>query len=69
MNIKLGQGNLEEHQRKYYWLRNSYGHTQILDVDWFKQELDRITEEGAKQNIRKINNHIQQILKRKKERN
>ncbi|MBW2978020.1 hypothetical protein KY331_04200 [Candidatus Woesearchaeota archaeon] len=40
MKIKLS-GELErlkEHQKKYYWIRNSYGFTKVLDVDFLRKK-------------------------------
>ncbi|TKJ17952.1 hypothetical protein CEE44_04820 [Candidatus Woesearchaeota archaeon B3_Woes] len=68
MKIKLSDNKekLKEHQQKYYWLRNSYGFTKVLDVNFFKKELDKISKQDAKNKINEINNYVDKILQKKK---
>ena len=67
MKIKLGNGNVEEHQKKYYWLRNSYGFTKVLDAGFFKRELDKISEQDAEKKIKEINGYPEKVKKEKNE--
>ena len=69
MKIRLlnSKEQLKEHQQKYYWLRNSYGFTKVLDVNFFKKELDKISEKDAERKINEINNYVDKILQKKKE--
>ncbi len=58
---------LKEHQQKYYWLRNSYGFTKVLDINFFKKELDKISKQDAEKKINEINNYVDKILQKKKD--
>jgi len=62
---KLLQERLKEHQQKYYWLRNSYGHHEILPIKYFEDALSEITEEKAKEQIEKIKS-LKESTKQKK---
>jgi phosphohistidine swiveling domain-containing protein len=33
---------LKEHQKKFFWIKNNYVDAYVLDVDYFKKELDKI---------------------------
>ena len=57
---------LKKHQQKYYWLRNSYGFTKVLDVDFFRNELKQISKKDAQKKINEINNYIDKVRKEKK---
>lgn len=39
----LQHNNLEEHQKKYFWLQNSYFSTKVLDVDFFRKRKEKLT--------------------------
>lgn len=58
---------LEKHQGEYYWLRNSYGFTEILDANYFKKELNKISVREAKEKIVEIKNYPKKVRLRKKE--
>jgi len=45
---------LREHQKKYYWLNNNYGGTEILPVAYFKEKLKGISINEAKEKTRQI---------------
>jgi phosphohistidine swiveling domain-containing protein len=66
-NKKKQLEELKEHQKKYYWLRNSYGFTKVLDIDFFKNELKKISEKYAKKKINEINDYVDKIKQKKKE--
>ncbi|MFH0857088.1 MAG: hypothetical protein V1860_04275, partial [bacterium] len=36
---KMRERKLKAHQQKYFWLLNSYHHTQILGIDYFRKEM------------------------------
>lgn len=58
---------LREHQKKYYWLRNSYGFTKVLDIEFFRHELAEVSGEDAEKKISEINNYVKQVMDKKKE--
>ncbi len=64
-NKKKQLEELKKHQQKYYWLRNSYGFTKILSVDFFKKELKKISKQKAEEKINEINNYIKKIKQEK----
>ena len=66
MKDKKAQENaLQDHQRKYYWLRNSYGFTKVLDIGFFNEELGRISEADAKKKLQSINSYKKTITEKK----
>jgi phosphohistidine swiveling domain-containing protein len=69
MQLKLDpdEKKLKQHQQKYYWLRNSYCFTKVLNLDFFRKELENISVEQAKAKIKEINNHVASIRKKKEE--
>ena len=73
LNIKLVHDGekqsraLEKHQKQYYWLRNNYGFTEYLDIDYFGDEFNKISIVEAERRIIKIENYLKKIKKRKKE--
>ena len=73
MQIKLiknraKQSNaLKKHQKEYYWLRNSYGFTKVLDIDYFRKELNKISIKKAKEKIKEIKDYSKKARERKKE--
>lgn len=52
----LQREKLKEHQRKYFWLNNSYGHVEVLDIPYFEKRLNAITKEQAVNLIDRITN-------------
>ena len=65
-NEKKQFEELKKHQKKYYWLRNSYGFTKVLGVDFFKRELKKISKKDAKKKINQIKNYVNKIKQEKK---
>ena len=51
--------NIESHQQKYFWLKNSYARTQVLPADFFRERRSKSTTEPQ---IR-----LPEITKKKKE--
>ena len=66
-NKKKQLEKLKEHQKKYYWLRNSYGFTKVLDIDFFKKEFKKISKKDAEKKINEINNYVKKVKQKKKE--
>lgn len=58
---------LQAHQRKYYWLKNNYGKTKVLDVKYFEDELKNLSVETAKNKLGEIIHHVKNTKKAKKE--
>jgi len=58
---------LKEHQKKYYWLRNSYGHEEVLSVKYFEDALSEISEEKAREQIEEIKSMPGETISKKKE--
>ena len=42
---------LEAHQEKYFWLRNSYGHTEVLDTTFFQERTKSLSQETIRTKI------------------
>jgi len=55
-NKELLNKHLKKHQQKYFWILNSYSHSQILPVSYFKKELSKFTPKQAKKKIKKLEN-------------
>lgn len=64
-NKKEFDKKLENHQKKYYWLRNSYCFTEVLEKDYFKEELSKINIKIANKKIAEIKNHGRNVTKEK----
>ncbi len=58
---------LNEHQKKYFWIRNNYAVQKILGVDFFKQELEELVKEGvdAKEELEKMEKRFVEMRNRK----
>ena len=54
------------HQKKYYWLRNNYGFTRVLDVPFFEEELNRIKKKDAEKKLKKILDYPKQVREAKR---
>ena len=57
--------SLEEHQKKYYWINNSYGQTEVKDVDFFRKKLEKVSEEYARKKTEEIENFIKKSKQEK----
>lgn len=53
-NRKLLEEKLKEHQQKYFWLLNSYHHTRVLPVEYFRKILDSCAAASARKKINEI---------------
>ena len=58
---------LRKHQAKYFWILNSYHHTVILPMAYFRKRLVFFTTAGAAKKIKQINKIASQSIRRKKE--
>jgi phosphohistidine swiveling domain-containing protein len=58
---------LAEHQKKFFWLLNSYHHTKILPVEHFRKELSKISLKEAEDKLKSIKEMKTNILKEKSE--
>lgn len=59
---KTQDEKLEEHQKKYFWLLNSYHHTQVLQIDYFRKILQNITLTEARKKYEKLKNYTKNIM-------
>jgi len=66
-NPELLDKKLKEHQKNYHWLRNSYGHAEVLSVSYFREELSKFAEEKAKEKIKEIQELSEKTREKKKE--
>lgn len=62
---KKSEQALEKHQQKWFWMLNSYHHTQILPVSHFKQHLDDIPPNEAAEKLQKILNLPKNVTQEK----
>lgn len=57
LQAKVAGKGLEEHQKRYYWIKNSYGNVERAGLSFFEKRLDGVSgEEAAKmiENIAKL---------------
>ena len=66
-NKKIFEKKIESHQKKYSWLRNSYGHAEILPVSYFKEELSKYSLLEAKNKVKEIKDWPKKAKLKKKE--
>ncbi len=57
---------LEKHQQKWFWMLNSYHHTQILPVSHFKKHLEELSAKEAAEKLQKILNLPKSVKQEKK---
>ncbi|MBI2129526.1 hypothetical protein HYU07_04770 [Candidatus Woesearchaeota archaeon] len=63
---KMQEKMLRQHQKRYYWLRNNYGFTKILDVSYFREEIGKISVKNAKNKTKEINNYAKRVKENKR---
>jgi phosphohistidine swiveling domain-containing protein len=56
---------LHNHAKKYYWLRNSYGKTNVLPIGYFEEQLNQIDFLKAKEKINEMHEYPNQIKLKK----
>ena len=66
-NKRSLEERLKIHQEKYFWLLNSYHHTKILTVGYFKKVLFSHSLEDARKKIMEINKLRREAVLHKKE--
>lgn len=64
-NKEKQEEEIKKHQKRYYWLRNNYCSTTVLGVDYFRQELKKISEHGAKSKTKEVKNYIKKVIEEK----
>lgn len=73
LEIKKLQGNktifnkkLHKHQIKYHWLLNSYYGSKQLSINYFKEELGKISIKEAQEKIRDLKQYTENVKKKQK---
>lgn len=66
-NAKKYEQTLKKHQQKWFWMLNSYHHTQILSVAHFKKHLEELSANAATEKLQKILNLPKNVTQEKKE--
>jgi phosphohistidine swiveling domain-containing protein len=46
--------NIEDHQKKYFWLKNSYSNIEVLSVDFFEKRKKEIRKDFKKEVIKRL---------------
>ena len=64
LRVKLGKKSIEEHTKEYFWIRNSYYESFILNEKDFEKELNEI--ENAENKIKEIINFPKKVKSEKK---
>ncbi|MFA6254759.1 MAG: PEP-utilizing enzyme [Patescibacteria group bacterium] len=62
---KLFKQKLANHQKKYFWILNSYHHTRILAENYFRMELANYSLKKAQTKIKELENHSKRVKKEK----
>jgi len=57
---------LKIHQRNYFWLLNSYHHTKVLPIAYFRKNLSAYSIKDAKEKIKEINKSRNEAISHKK---
>ena len=66
-NRKMLESGLRRHQRKYFWILNSYHHTRVLPIGYFEKILASFTPEEAKRKIELMRRIYAQMKRDKKD--
>lgn len=56
---------LENHQKKYYWIFNSYAGGQVMDINYFKKELNKYAKNDSQKILAEIEEYPPMIKKDK----
>ena len=67
LKLKIRNKSLEDHQKKYFWLQNSYGSVKIADVQSFEDRMNEVSEDLAKKKIEEIEEFKEKTKTKKKE--
>lgn len=59
------QKELKEHAKKYFWIQNNYAKTKMLDEAYFLEEIKKIIEKNALQEMESLMQRIKNIKKEK----
>ncbi len=52
---------LENHQRKYYWIFNSYAGGRVMDINYFKKELSKYSKTNFRKTLKEIEEYSSKI--------
>lgn len=66
MNEERQGEELKRHQQEYFWIYNSYLEAKVLNVAYFKHNLDKLKKENVEQLLSSINNYSKEIEEEKK---
>lgn len=58
-------GDLKEHAKKYFWIRNSYGGVQVITVEMFEERLKQLSSQEIEEKINEIDNFLKRTKKKK----
>jgi len=62
---KLFEQKLINHQKKYFWILNSYHHTRVLDENYFRRELASYSLKKAQTKIKELETHGKRVRREK----
>src|SRR3989338_10511474 len=65
-NIKLGKRTLKQHQENFFWMLNSYHHTQVLPVSYFQQRINALSVAEAKKRLKTLQSFPEETKQAKK---
>ncbi|MFA6322684.1 MAG: PEP-utilizing enzyme [Candidatus Buchananbacteria bacterium] len=65
-NPTLFEKKLSQHQKKYFWILNSYHYTQVLSNKYFRQELLKFKSSDINKKIKELKNYSSKITNEKK---
>lgn len=63
LKLNFSETGLKNHQQKYYWIRNNYAYTKVLDLDFFRYEIQKI--KNPKKKLEEIKNYPISVKKKK----
>jgi phosphohistidine swiveling domain-containing protein len=56
---------LVNHQKKYFWIYNSYAKGQVLAVEYFRNELEKVAQTNFRETLKEIEKYVDEIKERK----
>ncbi len=66
-NQKIFWKKLNQYQQKHFWILNSYAHSKILTIPYFKRQLEKISLKQVAQKIKQLADFPEKIKKEKLE--
>ncbi|MFA5022222.1 MAG: PEP-utilizing enzyme [Patescibacteria group bacterium] len=64
-NKKVFDQKINEYQKKYFWILNSYHHTQVLSVKYFEQELLKYNKNELRKKVNELEFHSVKVKQEK----